>query len=63
MWCPVCAKYPSNILTRFVIFSSSVLPSVPGVIENVYDIPSSAWSNGSFAIEFITANAPFVSLP
>ena len=33
------------------------------IIENVYDIPSSESSNGNFAIEFITANAPFVSLP
>ena len=27
------------------------------------EIPSSDSSNGNFAIEFITANAPFVSLP
>ena len=51
------------MLTKFVILSSSDLPSVPGVIENVYDIPSSASSNGSFDTEFITANAPLVSLP
>ena len=38
-------------------------PNVPGVIANVYEIPSSDSSNGNFAIEFITANAPFVSLP
>ena len=42
---------------------SSSWPNVDGVIANVNEIPSSESSNGNFAIEFITANAPFTSLP
>lgn len=57
------AKYPSNIFIKFVILVSSSLPSAAGVIANVYDIPSSAYSYGSFAIEFNTAREPFTSLP
>ena len=34
-----------------------------GVIAKVNEIPSDAYSNGSFAIVFITAKAPWVSLP
>ena len=56
-------KYPSNMLTKLFIFVSESFPSVPGVIENVKEIPSSEYSYGSFANVFITANAPDESLP
>ncbi len=56
-------KISINIVTKLSIRCSSVFPKVPGVIENVNEIPSSASSKGNFAIEFITAKAPFLSLP
>ena len=54
-------KYPSSSDVKFVTCSSNDFPNVPGVIANVYDIPSCACSNGILATEFSADNAPFVS--
>ena len=47
MWCPVCLKYPSSRLTKLLTCVSKSFPRVDGVIENVYEIPSSESSNGN----------------
>ena len=56
-------KYPVSKVTRFLTCVSVSFPNVDGVIANVYEIPSSEYSYGSFATELSAATAPFTSLP
>ena len=55
--------YPSMRPQRLPIFSDSDLPRESGKIVNVFDMPSFASLNGSFATEHREASAPFVSRP
>jgi hypothetical protein len=52
------------MVDKFAIYSLSVLPKLIGIIEKVFEIPSSHTSTyGSFATEFNEARGPLRSRP
>ena len=54
---------PNSSASRSPVNTSQSLPSAPGTIVNVSEIPSLAFSNGILATDASDDTAPCVSLP